>query len=145
MPIVTPLKIAGGQLQQFQAGDTISPSIAPGSGGGGGMAVGTATVNFGAFPGKSDASAVITGQSAITGGSVVRAWLYPAATADHSADEHLVETINVTAGNVVAGVGFTIYATNSSELFESAQNTRRVPGGRGTRIYGQWTVAWSWN
>jgi hypothetical protein len=130
-------------------------------------AQGTATVDFGAFPGKSDASVDVTGQTAITGASLVEAWLYPSATADHSADEHLVESIRVMAGNVSAGVGFTIYAFNSLQIPEplvrpGERTIRRANatvglnfkgpgdqmpsvGGRMPMIYGQWTVAWVWN
>lgn len=95
-------------------------------------AQGTAVVDFGAFPGSSDTSLVITGQTSISGSSLVEAWIVPVATVDHSADEHLIETIKVVAGEVVAGVGFTIRAINSNTLGE-------------TRIYGQWTVGWVWN
>lgn len=93
-------------------------------------AQGTTTLDFGAFPGKSDASIAVTGQTGILVGSLVEGWLLPAATADHSADEHLVETIDIRAGNIVAGTGFTIYGINE---------------GFGTMIYGQWNVAWVWN
>lgn len=103
------------------------------------MATGTATLDFGAFPGKSDASIAITGQAAIVAGSLVEAWIRPVATADHSADEHMVETLKVFAANISAGVGFTIYGFNTSQLNEPDPD-----GGRGTRIYGQWTVAWTW-
>ena len=122
---------------------------------------GTTTINFGAFPGSSDTSVAVTGQATILSGSLVEAWLSPVATADHTADEHLVETIRVMAGNVVAGTGFTIYAVNTSQLnepltsagagnFRSAATTvygGSAPsvGGIGTRIYGQWSVAWVWN
>lgn len=93
-------------------------------------AQGTATLNFGAFPGDSDTSVAITGQTGIQSTSLVEAWILPAATADHSADEHLVETLDVVAGNIVAGTGFTIYGINE---------------GFGSMIYGQWNVAWVWN
>ena len=91
-------------------------------------AQGTASVNFGAFPGATDASVVVTGQAGITAGSLVEAWILPAATADHSADEHWVEPPGVVAGAVVAGTGFTIYVT-----------------ARNNRAYGLWNVAWVWN
>ena len=130
-------------------------------------AQGTATLDFGAFPGASDAS-VFVAAPAITGASLVEAWIFPAATADHSADEHLVETVRVVAGNVQAGVGFTIYGFNTSQLNEplteygagrnhlstgtAAANTgfganTRVGsvGGIGTRIYGKFNVGWVWN
>jgi len=124
-------------------------------------AQGTTTVDFGAFPGASDTSVAVTGQTGILAGSLVEAFLFPVATADHTADEHLVETITVRAGNIVAGTGFTIYAFNNSEINEpvipvpqalgnsqgAKQGTQHMArgGGTGTRIYGLWTVAWVWN
>jgi hypothetical protein len=123
------------------------------------MATGSVIIDFGAFPGGSDASVVVTGQTAILASSLVEAFLSPAATADHSADEHLVETLNVMAGNVVPGVGFTIYAVNTSQLNEpvtpgsvagggpgqvGSLNTMPSQGGQGTRIYGKWNVGWAW-
>lgn len=119
--------------------------------------VGTATIDFGAFPGASDASITVTGQTGISTGSVVQAWLRPEATSDHTADEHMLETIKVVAGNIVAGTGFTIYAINTNQINEPLQSPKiktgatvsiNIPdpsvGGIGTRIYGQWTVAWCW-
>lgn len=94
------------------------------------MATGTATLDFGTFPGKSDTSVVVTGQTGIVSGSLVDAWIRPAATSDHSADEHFVEEIDVYAGNIVGGTGFTIYGISRS-LYD-------------TLIYGQFTVAWAW-
>lgn len=123
-------------------------------------ASGQTQVNFGAFPGSSHASVAVAGQAAIVAGSLVEAWLFPAATADHSSDEHLVETIKVLAGDIVAGVGFTIHALNTSQLNEPLEspgvsNFRPAAttaygyaapsaGGRGTRIYGLWNVGWVW-
>lgn len=100
-------------------------------------ATGTTTIDFGVFPGASDVSLAITGQTGIVSGSLVEAWLRPVATADHSADEHVIETIKVVAGNISAGVGFTIYAVNTNQISD--------PDGKGTRLYGTWTVAWVWN
>ncbi len=124
-------------------------------------ATGKTTIDFGAFPGKSDASVAITGQAAIVADSLVEAWIRPEATADHTADEHMVETLKVIAGNIAAGTGFTIYGFNTSQLNEPMEPLRVAPfrtatapvygyvapskGGQGTRIYGQWTVAWAWN
>lgn len=100
-------------------------------------ATGIVTLNFGAFPGASDTTLNVTGQGGIVSGSLVEAWLRPEATADHSADEHIIETIKVVAGNITAGVGFTIYAVNTNQINE--------PTGQGTRLYGVWSVAWVWN
>lgn len=125
---------------------------------------GTATLDFGAFPGASDASVAVTGQTGILSNSLVEAWLFPADTANHLADEHWVETIQVRAGNVVAGTGFTIYGWNTNQINEpleeigsgsnsllagglvrSANVQRYMAGGRGTRLYGQWNIGWVWN
>lgn len=126
-------------------------------------AQGTAVLDFGAFPGLSDASVAVTGQAAIVAGSLVEAWIRPVATADHTADEHMVETLKVFAGNIVAATGFTIYGFNTSEINEPLERFRgkTVPllgsltdppavqqptrGGQGTRIYGTWTIAWVWS
>ena len=122
---------------------------------------GSTTVNFGAFPGASDTSVAITGQGGILAGSSVKAWLVATATADHTADEHWVETIEVKVGNIVPGTGFTIYAKNTGTLNEPVSQTWAetrqagpgaginqvrpdIGGGRGTRLYGQFTVAWEW-
>lgn len=127
-------------------------------------ATGKAIVDFGAIPGKSDASVDVTGQANIAADSLVEAWLFPSTSDDHSSDEHLVETIRVVAGNVVAGVGFTIYAFNTNQLSEPNMPLRLSRfagtgidsglgkmdaqtldiGGKGTRIYGKWNVAWVW-
>ena len=126
---------------------------------------GTALLDFGAFGGASDASVAVSAPS-ILAGSLVEAWLFPADTADHLADEHRVETISVMAGSVVAGVGFTIYGQNTSQLnepvlqnvagrsistgqaFGAGAQDNAMPSGRaggaGTLIYGKWNVAWVW-
>ncbi len=131
-------------------------------------AQGTATLDFGSFPGKSDTSVAVTGQASIVAGSLVEAWIRPADTADHLADEHMVETIRVVAGSIVAGTGFTIYGFNTNQISEPEDpgqlrgrfsgtgtfpgpgkagpgEVREAHGGAGTRLYGQWTVAWVWN
>lgn len=155
---------SGGGTSNFLRAD--GTWAAPG-GGGGGANVGTATIDFGAFPGSSHATVAVTGQAAIVAGSVVQAWIRPVATADHSADEHMLETIKVHAADIVAGTGFTINAFNAGMLNEPGEDPRvkdnlsqiaARPGGRGlqdgltadsggkgTRIYGQWTIAWSWS
>jgi hypothetical protein len=88
---------------------------------------GTATLDFGAFPGATDTTATVTGQGAILSNSFVEAWILPAVTPEHNADEHWVEEMDVLAGNVVAGTGFTIYVVT-----------------RNYRLYGRWNVGWVW-
>jgi len=94
-------------------------------------ASGKTTIDFGAFPGKSDATKAVA-DAAILSGSLAEAWLYPEATADHSADEHLLDGPNIRAGAVVAGVGFTIFGVTGR-------------GGGDNMTYGLWTVEWVWN
>jgi hypothetical protein len=92
------------------------------------VASGTATLDFGTFPGASDTSVAVTGQTGIVAGSLVGAWIRPIATATHTADEHRVEGLAITADTIVAGTGFTIFGRTEDQ----------------TRLYGTWTVAWAW-
>ena len=91
------------------------------------MATGEATLDFGVFPGKTDASIAVTGQGAIVDASMVEAWVRPEATADHSADEHMVDPPRVTVAAIVAATGFTIYGFANNNLH-----------------YGTWNIAWAW-
>lgn len=89
-----------------------------------------AKLDFGAFPGASNASISVAAPE-VKADTIVEAWLYPKATDDHSADEHLAEPIRVHASTCTAGVGFTI--------------TGVLHGiGQATRTHGQWFVAWSY-
>ena len=134
-------------------------------------AQGTAILDFGAFPGASDASVTVTGASlvGIAAASLVEAWIFPLATADHTSDEHWVESLAVFAdpSTIVADTSFVIRGRNTSEIFEAlveplgansvvqaataVANKNAQPGrvayggGQGTRLYGQFTVAWVWN
>jgi hypothetical protein len=88
---------------------------------------GTALLDFGVTP-TSDASLVIVGQADILTTSYVEVWVNYVATADHTADEQLVEPIRVLAGSIVNGVGFTIYG-----VCDAAFGT-----------YGKFSVSWVW-
>lgn len=92
-------------------------------------AKGTTTVDFGAHPGATEASATVTGQGTIASDSLAEAWLFPVATADHSVDEHIVDGPLVFATSVTAGVGFTIRA-----LTRNGQN-----------LTGSFSVGWVWD
>jgi hypothetical protein len=141
----------------YLRGDQTWASI-PGSSG----ASGQTTIDFGAFPGGSDASVDITGQTGFDAASnVAQAWLIGVDTDDHTADEHRVETISVAVGALSTGAGFTVYAQNTSQLNEPLQIAAPATfrqtaasiygtsgpsvGGKGTKIYGKWTVAWRWS
>jgi hypothetical protein len=70
----------------------------------------------------------VTGQTAILSGSKVEAWIRLVATGEHSTDEVLAEQIQVLAGNINAGNGFTIYG---NPLLGVA--------------YGNYSVDWVWS
>lgn len=90
-------------------------------------AQGTAILDFGT--GSTDAVVTVTGQTGITGASLAEAWIWPAATADNTVDDHLFEEFEMPmAYNVVPGVGFDIYLRCMNGL-----------------AFGKYTVAWVWN
>lgn len=111
-------------------------------------ATGTAVLDFGAFPGKVDASVAITGQAAIGSGSRVEAWIDTGtATAAHSKDEHILAAalLDITYGNIVAGTGFTIFGFardtgGSGGVSGEYEILARQVG----RLYGTFTIAWAW-
>jgi len=94
-------------------------------------ATGTATLNFGAASAQTlDTSVAVTGQAGILSGSQVEAYLMADTTSDHSADEHVMaaQMMDLVCGAIVAGTGFTIFAT-----------VRENAG-----LVGQFTVHWVW-
>ena len=118
--------------------------------GGAGSTTGTATLNFGAFPGAMFSSVAVTGQAGIVSGSVVEAWLRRIDTADHNADEVEFDPPVIYAGTIVAGTGFTIYGvardplappypSGRQQIFDSFSQAPRAP-----MIWGQWSVQWRW-
>ena len=73
------------------------------------MATGIATVDFGAYPGSTEASVDINDAS-IGATDLVEAWInIDTPTAEHSTDEHRIEALKFTASNLGAGVGLRIY------------------------------------
>lgn len=77
-----------------------------------------------------EARVVVTGQAGILSTSTVIARRIIAPSADHTADEHLVEDLDVDAGLIVPGVGFTIIGR---------------PGRFAGRLFGIFNVAWQWS
>ncbi len=72
------------------------------------MATGTATLAFGT--GKLFDTTVAVADATVVAGTKVEAYLIiPSSDSPRMRDEYWVETLNVYAGNVQAGVGFTIY------------------------------------
>ena len=90
---------------------------------------GSAQVDFGSSAASESSLAIAFPTIALA--DTVEAWCVPVATADHSIDEHLMLPPRIVAGNVVPGVGFTIYATANDQP--------------GSSTYGAWSVAWRWS
>jgi hypothetical protein len=88
-------------------------------------AQGTTTIDFGAA--ATDTSVAVSSPT-IGAGNLVEAWIFPAATASNTVDNHWVENIKVVAGNVQAGVGFTIWAKCDEGV-----------------AHGVYNVGWVWN
>jgi hypothetical protein len=80
---------------------------------------GTATIDFGAFPGAQEASIAITGLATISATSKVEAFIMGDDTsADHTAADHkyLELFIALACGTPVAATGFTIYARSLNKM-----------------------------
>ncbi len=76
-------------------------------------ATGTATIDFGAWPGSNEASVVVTGQTSILSTSKCSAFIMADdTTSDHTAADHryAAALIGLTCGTPTAATGFTIYA-----------------------------------
>lgn len=82
-------------------------------------ATGTATIDFGAFPGANEASIAVTGQAAILGTSKADAYVMgDDTTSDHTAEDHryLECFASLTCGTPTAATGFTIRARSTERL-----------------------------
>lgn len=136
--------------------------------GGASLTRGVASVDFGAWPGATDATLVVTGQAGILISSVVDARIAAIATADHSVDEHILAAslIDAIATDIVAGVGFTLRVIARHQMPEPLTppgNNRILQTGAGaaansfaqgvegsiggidtSRWYGLTSIAWTW-
>jgi hypothetical protein len=92
-------------------------------------AQGSTTVDLGVYPGTGTVKKAVA-DAAVGATSLAEAWIIPVATADHTADEHTLENLMVTA-EAVNGVGINIYVTDMN----------KAPA----RAYGVWSVGWVWN
>lgn len=95
---------------------------------------GRVEVDFGAFPGSGHTSHTI-GVHGITTEDDVVAYLVPVATDDHSADEHCVEPIRVSAQPSTDML--TIHLTLEPHDVAPNQGSTTAP-----TTYGKWLVAW---
>jgi hypothetical protein len=90
--------------------------------------VGSTEIDFGAFPGVNEISATVTGQSGIIAGSKILVSVSREATADHTVGDaaYAATLIGVSAGNISAATGFTIYARSIHKM------------------QGKFVINWSW-
>ena len=92
-------------------------------------AQGTATLDFGAYHGSSEASVVVTGQATIGAGSKAEAFIMgDDSTVDHTSADHryAAALMGLTCGTPTASTGFTIYARSLDKL------------------QGTWLIRWVW-
>jgi hypothetical protein len=85
---------------------------------------GTATINFGSFPGTSEASVAVTGQGAISATSKAEAYVMADDTVGtHTANDHryFAVLVGLTCGTPAAATGFTIHARCLDKLQGSFQ------------------------
>lgn len=81
--------------------------------------LGSVEIDFGAYPGSNEAQVSVTGQTDITTAADVEAYVSAdSTTTDHTASDHkyFAALAGLTAGDVVNGVGFTIYARSVEKL-----------------------------
>jgi hypothetical protein len=110
-----------GELTELPLADSL-----PGAGGGGGsLTKGIALIDFGAA--ANDMQFVAIAEATVTASSVVLLSIDPSGTADHSADEHLIESFELRLGEIRPGVGFDIW----------------MVAGDNAGLEGKWGVRWA--
>ena len=112
--------IDAGEIQTDKTGSVfVSGAPSTGTSGGSSSTFGTATLDFGAFPGSNEASIAVTGQTTITVDSKVDAFVMgDDTTSDHTASDHryFSTLVGLSCGTPSAGTGFTIYARSTEKL-----------------------------
>jgi hypothetical protein len=78
---------------------------------------GSATLNFGTAPGSQFASVVVTGQTSILSTSSIVAYVMASDyTVDNNALIHQIAPVQLTAGYITPGSGFTVFAYSQWNL-----------------------------
>lgn len=79
--------------------------------------VGTAILDFGSAPGSNMTTVTVTGQTGITSSSPLVVFIRSDdSTADHNSMAHTFARLNLNAGSIIVGTGFTITATSDLRL-----------------------------
>lgn len=80
---------------------------------------GTATIDFGAFPGSNEASIAVTGQATILATSKAEAYVMgDDTTGDHTASDHryFAALVGLSCSTPTLATGFTIHARSTEKL-----------------------------
>lgn len=117
-------------------------------------AQGTGTIDFGALPGKCEASVDVVAAGVVVT-SLVEAWICPVATADHSVDEHVFEQLRITGAYLSDGnirirafyLGRVLVPATSTIINHptAGESMFTDPNPNEPNPYGLFTVAWVWN
>ena len=72
---------------------------------------GTTTIDFGSYPGSSEAQVSVINEAGILSTSLCEAWISAVATADHTISDHTYAAalVSLSCSAPTEGVGFTIY------------------------------------
>jgi hypothetical protein len=99
---------------------------------------GKAVINFGAFPGSGHATVVVSGMAAsqVRAESVVQVFIGSDETPEHSADEHALARISLSADTIVPGESFRVVGVAN-------ERTPLVGASKGKphRLYGSYSIA----
>jgi hypothetical protein len=116
-------------------------------------AQGTATLDFGAFPGSNVAYVDVVATGVIST-SAIEAWLRPVATADHTDTDHIAAPMKVSAV-FVSNDNIRIYGINQNDVMPplepqlgmspSDQKYARMDRQNSPMFVGQFSVWWVWN
>lgn len=118
-------------------------------------AQGTATLNFGVFPGSSVTSVDVAAAGVIAT-SAVEAWIRPVASADHTAEDHMVMPMRV-VGSYLSDGNIRIMGFNANDVMPPqeelpnltkqvlAKNNRMHVRQSSPMLVGQFNVWWVWN
>lgn len=122
-------------------------------------AQGTAVLDFGAFPGSSVTTVDVVASGVIST-SAVEAWIRPVASADHTAEDHMVVPMRV-VGSYLSDGNIRIMGFNTNDVMPPEEVQPASPRARESGTYlrlkskrdrqnapmlvGQYNVWWVWN
>jgi len=107
-------------------------------------AQGTATLDFGVFPGSSVTSVDVAAAGLIST-SAVEAWIRPVATADHTVEDHIIVPMRV-VGQYLSDGNIRIYGINANDVIPPQEDVSPATVRQNApMLVGQYNVWWVWN